>query len=79
MVKIQPRFILLSGNHTTHLSVVVLWQLRAAVMLKAMPPGFQIPTGSPMVYRFQWSFQAKTDYEAGSGHPLPKKLPTKTV
>ena len=32
-----------------HLSVVTLWQLHVAVMLKAMPPVFQISAGSPMV------------------------------
>ena len=29
-------------------------------MLKAMPLAFQIPAGSPMVCRFQQSFQTKT-------------------
>ena len=46
---------------TLHLSVVRLWQLPVAVMLKAMPPVFQIPAGSPMVDRFLRSFQTKTD------------------
>ena len=43
-----------------HLSVI-LWRLSVAVMLKAVPPVFQIPAGSPMVDRFQQSFQTKTD------------------
>ena len=50
-----------SGNHTTCLLGVTLWQLCFAVMLKAMPPGFQIPAGSLMADRFQWSFQTQTD------------------
>ena len=56
-----PKFISLSGTHTTHLLVVILWWLYVAVMLKAMPPVFQIPAGSPLVDKFQWSFQTKTD------------------
>ena len=32
-----------------------------AVVLKAMPLVFQIPAGSPMVDRFQQSFQTKAD------------------
>ena len=27
-----------------------------------------------MVDRFQWSFQTKTDWEEGTGHPLLKKI-----
>ena len=42
-----PGFISWSGNHTTRLLVVILWWLHVAVMLKAMPPIFQIPAGSP--------------------------------
>ena len=30
-----------------------------AVMLKATLPVFQIPAGSPIMDRFQWSFQTK--------------------
>ena len=52
-----PGFVSWSGNHTSRLLVVILWQLRVAVMLTAMPPVFQIPTRSPMVDSFQWSFQ----------------------
>ncbi|WP_212567427.1 hypothetical protein, partial [Escherichia coli] len=52
-------FVSQSGNHTTHLLVVILWQLHIAVMLKAEPLIFQTPTGSPVVDRFQWSFQTK--------------------
>ena len=51
----------------------------AAVMLKAMSSVFQIPAGSPMVDRFQWNFQTKTDKEEGPGHQLPKKLARKTL
>ena len=42
---------------TLGLSVVILWQLCVAAMLKAMPLVFQIPVELPMVDRFQWSFQ----------------------
>ena len=51
----------------------------AAVRLKAMPLGFQIPAGSPMVDRCQQSFQTRTDEEEGPGHPLLKKLGMKTL
>ena len=50
-----------SGNQTTHLSVVRLWWLHVAVMLKALPLRFQIPAGSPVVDGFQQSFRTKTD------------------
>ena len=33
----QPTFISGTENHTTHLSVIILWWLRVAVMLKVMP------------------------------------------
>ena len=49
------------GNHTTCLSFVTVWWLCVVMMLKAMPLLFQIPAGSPMVDRFQQSFQTKTD------------------
>ena len=35
------------------------------MMLKPLPLVFQIPAGSPMVDRLQWSFQTKTDQEEG--------------
>ena len=44
-----------------HLLLVILWRLHVAGMLKALPLGFQMPAGSPMVDRFPWSFQTKTD------------------
>ena len=67
-----PDFISQAGTHTTQLSVVVLWQLCVARMLEAMMLVFQIPAGSPMVDRFQWGFQTKTDQKEGPGHPLEK-------
>ena len=42
------------------------------MMLKDIPSIFQVPAGSPMVDRFQWSFQTKTVWEEGSGNPLEK-------
>ena len=54
-------------------------QLHVAVILKAMPPVFQIPAGSPVVDRFQWSLQTETDQEEGHGHPLLKKLAVETL
>ena len=42
----QSGFIRGSGNHTTCLSVFILWWLHVAVMLKATRLGFQIPAGS---------------------------------
>ena len=63
MLKIRclPRhgFLSQSGNHITHLSVVTLWWFHVAVMLKAVPSVFQIPAESPMVDRFQRSFQTR--------------------
>ena len=56
----QAWFISQSENHTTCLSVVILWLLCVAVMMKAMPLVLQIPAGAPMVHRFQGSFQTKT-------------------
>ena len=41
-----------TGNYTTHLLVAVLWRLCVAVMLKAMPPLFEMPVGSLVVDRF---------------------------
>ena len=52
--------------------VVILWWLCVAVMLKVVPPVFQIPAGSPMVDRFQQSFQTKTDRQEGPGQPVSK-------
>ena len=49
---------------TPSLLGVTLWRLHVAVMLKALPLGFPIPAGSPMVDRCQQSFQTqrrKTD------------------
>ena len=53
--------ILLVREPHHRLSVVILWWLHVAMMVKAIPPVFQIPAGSPMVDRFQRSFQTKTD------------------
>lgn len=78
LMPLRSGFLSWSGNHTTHLPVVTLWWMRVAVMLKAMPLIFQIPAGSPVVDRFQRSFQSKTDQEEGSGHPLLKNLAMKT-
>ena len=39
----------------------------------------QIPAGSHMVDRFQWSWQTKPDQEEGPGHPLLKKLAMNTL
>ena len=64
----QLGFVSWSGTHTTSLSIVILWWLHVAVMLKAIPRGFQIPAGSPMVDRFQQSFQTKIDQEEGPDH-----------
>ena len=54
----QPKFISWSGNHTTHLTAVILWQLRV-VTLKAMSSVFQTPAGSLMVDKFQQNFQTR--------------------
>ena len=56
---LQLGFVSESGNHTTRLSVVTLWLLSVAVMLKAMPQLFQIRAGSLLVDGFQQSFQTR--------------------
>ena len=48
-----------------HLSIVILWWLPVAVMLKAVSPVFQIAAGLPMVDRFQQSLETKMDWEEG--------------
>lgn len=37
LAPVQARFLSWSGDHTTSLSVVILWRTRDAVMLKVMP------------------------------------------
>ena len=54
-----PRFISWSGIHISYLWGVTLWWLCVAVMLKAVPLGFQIQAGSPMADRLQQSFQTR--------------------
>lgn len=49
------------GLLSTRLSVVIVWQLHIAVMLKVMQLVFQTPAGSPILDRFQQSIQTKTD------------------
>ena len=45
MLSLWGRVHVWSGNHNSHLSVVTLWCLRVAGLLRAMSPGLQIPQG----------------------------------
>ncbi|KAM9686933.1 craniofacial development protein 2-like isoform 1-T2 [Trichechus inunguis] len=64
-------------KNTTCLSVC--GTVVAYMLLEALSPVFQIPVGSPMVERFQWSFQTKIDQEEGPSSLLLKKLASENL
>ena len=49
--------------------------LRDAGTLAAVPLGFQMPAGSPVVDGFQRSFQTQTDQKEGPGTHFRKNRP----
>ena len=72
----SPVFISWSGNHTTHLSVVILWWLHDA---ESYATG--ISNTSKVTHGGQVSVEllAYANWEEGPGHSLYKKLATKTL
>ena len=71
-----PGFVSQSGNHTTQLSVVILWQVHVAVMLKAMPLGFQIPAGHPWWTVFSGASRLRQTRKKDLAAHFRKKLAT---